>query len=252
MDKVVAALAAQQDDLSGLVSSLDEAGWQTPSRCDGWTLADVVLHLAQTNEMAIGSVQGRFAEAVDALTAGAGPASSIDEGAGLMVAAERGQPGGAVRDRWQASANTLRHELSECDPARRVTWVAGDLSARTLATTRLAETWIHTGDVAVPLGHEAAADDRLWHIARLAWRTLPYAFAQAGREMAGPVAFELAAPNGDTWHFAADGSAAVTTVAGPAVDLCNVAGQRAHAAETGLRGDGPDGAAVLDLVRTFA
>lgn len=202
--------------------------------------------------MAIASVQGRFTEAVDELTSGVGPASSIDEGAGLMVAAERGSPAEAVRDRWQASANTLRHELSDVDPARRVTWVAGELSARTLATTRLAETWIHTGDVAIPLGHQAAVDDRLWHIVRLAWRTLPYAFAQAGRELAGPVAFELAAPNGDTWTFAPDGVAAVTTIEGPAVDLCSVAGQRAHAADTGLRGDGPDAAAVLDLVRTFA
>lgn len=42
----MAALAAQQDDLTGLVSSLDEVGWRTPSRCDGWSISDVVLHLA--------------------------------------------------------------------------------------------------------------------------------------------------------------------------------------------------------------
>jgi uncharacterized protein (TIGR03084 family) len=251
VDKIVAALAAQQDDLSALVAPLDDAGWQTPSRCDGWSVADVVLHLAQTNEMAIASVQGRYAEVVEALTAGLGAASSVDEGAALMVANERGLPPAAVRDRWQQSADTLRRELDACDPGRRVTWVAGQMSARTLATTRLAETWIHTGDVAVPLGHDAAADDRLWHIARLAWRMLPYAFAQAGRELAGPVEFHLAAPNGDTWHFAPDADP-VTAIEGSAVELCEVAGQRADAADTGLAGRGPDAAAVLALVRTFA
>jgi uncharacterized protein (TIGR03084 family) len=129
--------------------------------------------------------------------------------------------------------------------------VAGELSARTLATTRLAETWIHTGDVALPLGADVAEDDRLWHIARLAWRTLPYAFARAGRALAGPVAFELAAANGDIWHFSPDDEPA-TVVEGSAVELCTLAGQRVAPADTGLVARGPDAAAVLSLVRTFA
>ncbi len=247
----MAALAAQQDELSSIVTSLDEAGWQHASRCDGWSVADVVLHLAQTNEMAIASLQGRFGEVLGVFTAAMGPATSADDGAAHLVASERGGSGPAVLERWQESANALRHELSEADPGRRVEWVAGELSAQTLATTRLAETWIHTGDVAVPLGHEEVVDDRLWHIARLAWRTLPYAFAQAGYAPEGPVAFALEAPGGETWHFAGD-SAALTTISGPAVDLCRVAGQRVRAADTELQGEGPDATAVLDLVRTFA
>jgi uncharacterized protein (TIGR03084 family) len=251
VDPVVAALAAQQEDLSALVTPLDDAGWATPSRCEGWSVADVVLHLAQTHEMAVASLQGRFDEVVEALTAGVGPAETVDEGAALMVERERGRPPAEVLARWEAGAAALLSELREADLARRVPWVAGELSARTLATTRLAETWIHTGDAAVPLGAEAATDDRLWHIARLAWRTLPYAFARAGREPAGPVAFELVASNGDTWHFTAE-DPPLTTITGPAVDLCQVAGQRADAAATALRGEGPDADAVLALVRTFA
>jgi uncharacterized protein (TIGR03084 family) len=169
-----------------------------------------------------------------------------------MVERQRGQPAAAVRERWQAGADDLRRELAEAEPGRRVEWVAGQLSVRTLATTRLAEAWIHTGDVAVPLGRPRAMDDRLWHIARLAWRTLPYALARAGRELSGPVAFALDAPNGDTWHFAPDDDDAVTVVEGAAVELCEVAGQRADAADTGLRAEGPDAVAVLELVRTFA
>jgi uncharacterized protein (TIGR03084 family) len=251
VEKIVAALAAQQDELSALVAPLDDAGWATPSRCEGWTVSDVLLHLAQTNEMAIGSAQGHYEEVTAALAEGLPPATSVDEGAGLMVARERGRPPVDVRARWQESANTLRHELSRIEPGRRVQWVAGELSARTLATTRLAETWIHTGDIAVPLDYEMVPDDRLWHIVRLAWRTLPYAFAQAGYEPAGPVAFTLEAPNSDTWHFTPDDPPA-TTIEGTALDLCNVAGQRADAADTGLRGEGPDAAAVLALMRTFA
>jgi uncharacterized protein (TIGR03084 family) len=251
VDPVVAALAAQQQDLSALVAPLDDAGWATPSRCAGWSAADVVLHLAQTNEMAVASLRGRFDAAVGALTSGVGPAVSVEDGAGLMVERERGRPPAEVRARWQTSADELLAELRDADLGARVSWVAGDITARTLATTRLTETWIHTGDVAVPLGAEVAADDRLWHIARLAWRTLPYAFTAAGHEPAGPVALELEAPNGDTWVFSSDDPPA-TTVTGTALDLCQVAARRVDAAETGLRGEGPDADAVLSLIRTFA
>lgn len=251
MDRIVAALAAQQDDLEAIVAPLDDQGWQTPSRCPGWTVADVVLHLAQTDEMAVASLDGRLAAALDAAAATGGAAADVDEAAAVMVESERGQPPAAVLDRWRSGAHTLRRALDAHAPGERVRWVAGELTVRTLATTRLAETWIHTGDVAEPLGHEVAADDRLWHIARLAWRTLPYAFARAGRTLAGPVAFSLAAPGGDTWHFVPD-EPAVTTIEGSALDLCTVAGQRAAAGDTGLRAEGPDAEAVLALVRTFA
>ncbi|MDD9369735.1 MAG: maleylpyruvate isomerase N-terminal domain-containing protein, partial [Acidimicrobiales bacterium] len=127
MDKVVAALAAQQDELTSIVSPLDETAWLHPSRCDGWSVADVVLHLAQTNEMAVASLQGRFGDKLGVLAAGTDPdaAPSVNEGAAVLVANERGQDVAAVLSRWQESANTLRFELSETDPRRRVVWVAG-------------------------------------------------------------------------------------------------------------------------------
>lgn len=251
MDEVVAALAEQQAELSALLTGMDGDGWERASRCEGWTVADVVLHLAQTNEMALASVEGRFPEFVAAIAAGMAPASSVDSGAAAMVDHERGEPGPSVRERWRSSADGFLSALTTIDLHERVTWVAGELSARTLVATRLAETWIHTGDVAFAFGAPPAGSDRLRHIARLAWRTLPYAFARAGRPQAGPVAFRLRAPDGDQWDFVPD-TDPVTTITGDALALCLVAGQRADAADTGLRGEGPDAAAVLELVRTYA
>jgi uncharacterized protein (TIGR03084 family) len=251
MDDVVATLADQQAELSRLLESVDSDGWERASRCEGWTVADVALHLAQTNEMALASVQGRFPAFVAAMAAGMAPASTVDDGAAAMVARERGEPGPSVRDRWQASADAFMAALTAIDLHQRVAWVAGELSARTLAATRLAETWIHTGDVAFAFGAPPAGGDELRHIARLAWRTLPYAFARAGRPQAGPVAFHLRAPGGEQWDFVPDTEPA-TTITGDALDLCLVAAQRANASDTGLRGEGPDAAAVLELVRTYA
>jgi uncharacterized protein (TIGR03084 family) len=132
-----------------------------------------------------------------------------------------------------------------------VPWVAGDLAVRTLATTRLAETWIHTGDVAHALGVDLAPTDRLRLIARLAWRTIPYAFGRDGRELHGPVAFHLRGPSGDAWDFDPD-EPAVTTITGDAHELCLVAARRVDPSDTSLAGEGPDADAVLQLVRTYA
>lgn len=249
---VLEALADQQMELSALLAPLDDDDWHRPSPpCPGWDVSDVVLHLALTNEIAIASARGVFDARIEELLQGLPLAESIDEGAGLMLERERGEPAEVVHARWRMSVDALQHALTDCDPSAQVGWVAGQLAARTLTTTRLAETWIHTGDVAAALEVEVAPTDRLWHISRLAWRTLPYAFERDGQPMHGPVAFELTGPSGDLWDFTPD-EEALTVVHGPAADLCAVAGQRRSAADTDLSAAGPDAEQVLRLVRTFA
>lgn len=251
MDEVLRDLAAQHAELGGLLDGLDDTAWRRPTPCEGWTVADVVLHLAQTDELATASATGTFPAALARLTEGLGPARDVDDGAALMVERERGAEPGAIRERWARGTEELRGALAACDPGARVQWVAGEMSARTLATTRLAETWIHTGDVADALGVELAPTARLRHVARLAWRTIPYAFARAGRPAPGPVAFELAGPGGERWELRPD-EPARTTIRGDAHELCRVAARRVAPDETGLAGEGPDAAAVLELVRTYA
>ena len=251
MDAILDALAAQQDELSDLLAERSEAEWRCASPCAGWTVADVVLHLAQTNELTIASVQGRLPAVAEGMGAGPGRSGTVDDRAEEMVAAQRDLPVRELHERWLTGVDTLRAVLATADPHQRVMWVAGKLSIRTLATTRLAETWIHTGDVAAALGVTLPATDRLSHIARLAWRTLPYAFARAGRELSGPVAFELRSPTGTAWDFIPDADP-VTVVRGDALELCLVAARRADPAHTGLHGEGPDADAVLELVRTYA
>ena len=250
MDSILAALADQHAELGELLAGISEAGWARDTRCEGWAVADVVLHLAQTDQLALSSAEGDFAGAVARLTGGL-PATSVDDGAATMVERERGQTGPPLRDRWITGAAALRAALGAGDPHRRVEWVAGQLSLRTLATTRLAECWIHTGDIADALGVRLAPTDRLRHIARLAWRTLPYAFARSGRELAGPVAFDLVGPAGERWEFRPD-TEPVTVIRGEAAELCLVAARRAEPTATSLIGAGPDAATVLELVRTYA
>jgi uncharacterized protein (TIGR03084 family) len=269
---VSGALAEQHAELWGLIAELDDEGWHRPSRCEGWDVADVVLHMAQTDEMAVASLDGRlggpgsgpgsgpgteptgdeptittFAQGMARL----GPSATVDDAAAWAVDHDRGAPGPEVAARWRAASGGVRDRLAAIDGHRRVVWVSGELSALTLGTTRLAECWIHTGDVAEALGVEQVPGERLRHIARLAWRTLPYAFARAGRELHGPVAFRLRGPSGGRWDLEPDGEPA-TVVEGDGVELCLVAARRVAPGDTGLRASGPDGDAVLELVRTYA
>jgi uncharacterized protein (TIGR03084 family) len=250
--QMVADLGAQQAELDALLVGCDARGWHAPTRCEGWDVYDVVLHLAQTNELAIASATDRFNEFVGEFAVGTSESvRTVDDAADDRVAAQRGAPDAELFARWQRSTGELCAALLARDASDRVRWVAGQLSVLTLSTTRIAETWIHTGDVAGALGVELAPSDRLRHIARLAWRTLPYAFAQAGRPAPGPVAFRLTGPRGDAWTFDPEGTP-TTVISGPAVDLCALAARRVDPADTALVGEGPDATAVLELVRTYA
>ncbi len=250
MNEILTALREQQDELDELLIGLADAGWATPTpACPGWSVADVVLHLAQTDEFAQASASGEFARFV--ANTGPGGGGTVDEIADEMVERERGGPPSAVLERWRTAAAGERAALAARSPHDRVQWVAGDMAARTLATTRLSETWIHTGDVASALGVTLVPTARLRHIARLAWRTLPYAFGRAGQSLSGPVAVSLVAPDGTMWDFAED-EHPLTRVSGDAIDFCLVAGRRREPSETSLTATGPDADAVLALVRTYA
>ncbi len=248
MDAVVGALQGQLDELEALLAPLDDEAWHRPSACPGWDISDVVLHLAQTNELAAASARGDLERVADGW--GRAEGATVDDAAGDAVAGARGASPTEVHARWTASATAMVAAFAACRPDQRVPWVVGEMAARTLATTRVAETWIHTQDVAAGLDVEVPGTDRLWHVARLVHRTLPYAFARGGQDPPGPVRFALDGPGGDTWTFGPDD--APTFVTGPAVDLCHVAGQRATAAATALAAEGPDAESVLRLVRTFA
>ena len=251
MDAVVSDLSAQHAELRSILDGLGEDQWLTPSRCEGWDVGDVVVHLAQSDEMAIGSAEGMYGEVMAQLTEGLEPADSIDAGVAAMVARQRDVPFSDIRERWSSAASGLVDVLDSMDLSTRVMWVTGELSARSMATTRLAEAWIHSGDIAAGLGIELEPTSGIRQIARLAWRTLPYAFTSAGLTMSGPVAFRLSSPTGDAWDFLPD-EPPLTTISGPAIELCDVAARRVDASKTSLRGVGPDASSVLSLVRTYA
>ena len=241
--EVLDDLVAEQDRLEALLEGLDDAAWLAPSGAPGWTIAYVVLHLAQTEEAVVASAAGRGATA-----AFPDRATSLDDAMDQRVRAERAAPA-AVFDRWRTARRAAVAALRSADPQQPLPWAAAPLKPRTLATTRLAEHWAHGLDVAEPLGRPFPATDRLRHVAWLGHGSLPYAFALAGLE-AQPVRCELVGPGGDTWTFGpADADSSIT---GPAGAFCRVGAQRLAPERSGLVAAGPHGASALRVLRTYA
>lgn len=236
-------LEAEEERLEAILEELDGAAWRSPSAAEGWSVADVVLHLAQSEDAVVLSAAGG-----DGFARLRADAASVDDGADQMVQAERAEPA-IVFDRWKASRRAALSGLRTADPRQPVPWVTSGIKPATLATTRLAEHWAHGLDITGPLGVPFPDTDRLRHIAWLAHGTLPYAFALAGQD-AHPVYCEVTGPSGDTWRYGpAD---ADSTITGPAGAFCRVAAQRLSPDDSGLVATGPHGEAALRVLRTYA
>jgi uncharacterized protein (TIGR03084 family) len=239
-------LAAEQHRLEEILAGLSDGQWEAPSAAAGWTVADVVLHLAQSEE----AVQATMTGGDLRVWVAAGAGNTMDERAEAAVRAERAAPD-LVFERWQRARRGSMAALTAGDPNQPVGWVTGPVKSATLATTRLAEHWAHGLDITGPLGLSFPDTDRLRHIAWLAHRTLPYALAMAGQPPSAAVRCELTDPDGSSlWRYGpAEAESAIT---GPAGEFCRVAVRRLAPADARLTATGPHGALALRVLRTYA
>jgi uncharacterized protein (TIGR03084 family) len=243
MADVIDDLEAEQDALEVVLSGLSAADWERPSAAEGWSMADVVLHLAQTEEAVTATTAGD-SRAIDWRRFG----GTVDAAMDAMVRAEAA-PGLAIFARWQAARRASVRGLRAAEPQKPLRWVSASLKPRTLATTRLAEHWAHALDVAGPLGVDYPDTARLRHVAWLGFSTLPYAFHLAGKP-AVSVFCDLSAPDGSRWTFG--DPRAESAISGPAGAFCRVGAQRLAPGGSGLQTRGAYGAEALRLLRNYA
>ena len=235
-------LEAELDRLEEILGGLDGTQWAAPSAAAGWSVTDVVLHLAQSEEAVVASTGGA------ALRPEPGSGGTVDQIMDDLVRAERAEPA-VVFQRWREARRAAVRALRAADPRQPLSWVEAPMKPATLATTRLAEHWAHGLDITGPLDIAFPDTDRLRHIAWLGHRTLPYAFQVEGLEPR-EVFCELTGPDGSIWRYGPED--ADSTIRGSASEFCRVAAQRLDPARSGLVASGPGGATALRLVRTYA
>lgn len=244
-------LRAEYEQLDGVLTGLTADQWARRSAAAGWTVADVVLHLAQSEELAAASIAGD-ADLLAGDRAGERAedrAGKVDDWADTLVAAQRDITPNDLMARWRAAALPLPAALRTVPKGTRLQWITNRISPAALATTRLAEHWTHAHDITDALDIPYPDTARLRHIAWLGHRTLPYAFAVENIE-GGPVYCELTAPDGQTWQFG--DPAAPSTITGSAAEFCRVGARRLAPEDTSLKATGPYGPQALAVLRNYA
>ncbi|MGC5037539.1 TIGR03084 family metal-binding protein [Streptomyces sp. DT190] len=240
-------LREESEELDRLVAGSDARHWALATPAPGWTVAHQIAHLAWTDHsalLAVTDADGFHALVEKALAA---PDAFVDEGAEEGAAL----PPDVLLARWREGRTALQEALRAAPPKARYPWYGPPMSAASMATARLMETWAHGQDVADALGVVRPPTDRLRHVAWLGVRTRDFAFGAHGLTPPGePFRVELRAPSGDLWTYGPDDAA--QRVTGPALDFCLLVTQRAHRDDLTLRADGPDADRWLGLAQAFA
>jgi uncharacterized protein (TIGR03084 family) len=271
---VLADLAAEGDELDGLVCVLDSSMWATPTPAPGWSIAHQIAHLASTDVAALASttyVSGTAAVLrgltdTNQLLASARVAAaagrwllrrgirrwSTEELPGLIDAlaeSESRTTPARLLARWRTGRTRLGTALATVPASATLPWFGHPLRPTAMATARLMETWAHGQDIADGLGIVREPTQRLRHIARLGVRTRDFAYRLHRRTPpAAEFRVELTAPDGALWRWGPEGAAGRVT--GPALDFCLLVTQRRHLDDLDLTAHG-EAAEWLPLAQAF-
>jgi uncharacterized protein (TIGR03084 family) len=248
-DRLLADLDAEARDLDVLVADLSEAEWDRPTPAEGWTVRDQIAHLAATETWALCSLRSadvfraRVAELV------ADPERRAQQmKTGLLGCVL--PPTGAL-EWWREERAATLAALRDREPSDRVPWFGPDMSAVSLTTARLMETWAHGQDVVDALDVQRAPTARLRHVAEIGVRTRGFVYVSRGMTVPdAAVRVELAAPDGGIWTWGPEDAG--DRVRGSALDWSLVVTQRRNPADTDLVVDGDAAREWVGMAQAFA
>jgi len=244
---MVGDLRAESDGLDALVAPLAADRWADPTPAPGWTIAHQIGHLLWTDRVAPTAATDEAGFAAVLKSASADPTGFVDAGAEELATLA---PADLLTD-WRATRARLHETLLTVPDGRKLPWFGPPMSAASMATARLMETWAHGLDVADALGVKRPATERLRSIAHIGVRTRDYAFAINNlTPPTEPFFVELRGPRGDTWSWGPPDAA--QRVTGSAEDFCFLVTQRRPLAALDITAQGPDAQRWLGIAQAFA
>lgn len=246
-ESIVADLRAESDDLDALIAELPATQWALATPAPGWTIAHQIAHLLWTDRVSLLSVTDEAGFNVVLGAAAEDPTGFVDRAAeGLALTA----PAELLAD-WRVTRSLLHDALLTVADGRKLPWFGPPMSAPSMATARLMETWAHGLDVADALGVQRPPTARLRSIAHIGVRTRDFAFAVHGLPAPTDVFHvELRAPDGSAWSWGPVDAA--QRVTGSAEHFCLLVTQRRPRAELDVTAVGPDAEQWLTIAQAFA
>jgi uncharacterized protein (TIGR03083 family) len=147
----------QRERLGALLADLSEDEWRAPSRCEAWSVQDVITHLNGTNGFWELSIRQALAGEPTRFLASFDPVATPAQMVGGTPAASPEETLAAYLD-GVAGMRTAIEELDER------TWEAigeappGHVPLRLVADHALWDAWVHERDIALPLGKTPVED----------------------------------------------------------------------------------------------
>ena len=244
---IVDDLRAESNELDALVAELPADRWADATPAPGWTIAHQIAHLLWTDRASLTAITDDAGFANLLGSAAEDPIGFVDRGAEEIAASA---PADLLAD-WRRTRTRLHDELLAVPDGRKLPWFGPPMSAASMATARLMETWAHGLDVADAVGVKRQATARLRSIAHIGVRTRDFAFAINGLAApADPFRVELRAPDGSTWTWGPDD--APQRVTGSAEDFCTLVTQRRPRAVLDVTAEGDDAQRWLTIAQAFA
>ena len=218
-----------------MLIALSDDDWRAPTRCEGWTVQDVVAHMVGVNAFWEGSVLSGLAGAPTRFLDGFDPAATP----ALMVEATRSQTPAEVRDQFVKTNTGFLAAIAELDDTGWSTIAespAGHVPIRLVAHHALWDCWVHERDIALPLGLTPVLEaDEIASCLRYAAALSPAFAISAGTAKSGSFVVDASRPDvcftlevGDSVALR-DGDAATDAprLRGEAVDLVEALSIRA-------------------------
>jgi uncharacterized protein (TIGR03083 family) len=144
-------LLRQRRRLADTLAGLTEAQWSAPSRCEGWTVKDVVAHLADTNQFWAISISSGLAGSPTRFLAAFDPVATPAS----MVEATSAQSSSEVLARYRETLDGLAAVVTGVDDdawSRPGEAPPGHIALRAVALHAMWDGWTHERDIAEPLG----------------------------------------------------------------------------------------------------
>lgn len=144
-------LLRQRRRMESLLGALTDEQWSHPTRCDGWTVQDVVAHLVGTNQFWQASIASGLAGQPTRVLARFDPAATPP----LMVEPMRSMTSQEVLEEFVDSNRGFFDVVGMLDDA---TWSMlaeappGHIPIRLVVNHAMWDAWIHERDIALPLG----------------------------------------------------------------------------------------------------
>ncbi len=154
-----ALMDVEANRLDGFFASVDDAGWRAPSRCEGWSVRDVLAHLTASEDYNRACLDGT----VSAFLAGMGARGVTDLASanelGIRDLDDVDTP--ALLETWRTRASENRDGFRAREGAD-VDSSVGPYPARWQAFHLAAELAIHADDVGAPVEDAEAGGRTHW------------------------------------------------------------------------------------------